>query len=34
MLNDDTEAMEKMQEWRAWSARLAHKILSMQREEE
>ena len=34
MLNDDAEAMEKMQEWRAWSARLAHKILSMQREEE
>lgn len=34
MLNDDEEAMEKMQEWREWCARLAHKILSMYIEEE
>lgn len=29
MLNDDTEAMQRMQAWRDWSTRVATKILEL-----
>ena len=29
MLNNDADAMEKMQAWRDWSSEVAHKIMSL-----